>query len=252
MEWVFAGLLVVAGYVVGIVGFFMGLTTRRELRELQRRLAHGLPAAPIQSFVAGTPAPVPQPQGPVQDLPAKPEPAPELIAEPVAEPIPEPVAALPLPPPKPKRDLESVLTMQWGVWLGAIALLLAGVFLIRYAVDQGLLGPAARVVLAALLGVALIAGAEYLRRRSTQSEANPDVADPGPMGLAAGGAAILFGAAYGAGPFYDLVPPLAGFALLAAAAFVGLAVSLRFGQLAAAVGVAGAYITPLLVSTDNP
>jgi len=43
----------------------------------------------------------------------------------------------------PPRDLETLLTARWDVWLGSTALLLAGVFLIRCAVDQELLGPAA-------------------------------------------------------------------------------------------------------------
>src|SRR6185312_15255917 len=70
--------------------------------------------------------------------------------------------------------------------------------------------------------------------------------------LAAGGVAILFGAAYGAGVLYDLVPPLIGFALMAAASLIGMAVSLRHGQLVGAVGIAGAFVTPALVQTENP
>ena len=70
--------------------------------------------------------------------------------------------------------------------------------------------------------------------------------------LAAGGVAILFGAAYGAGVLYDLVPPLIGFALMAAASLIGLAVSLRHGQLVGAVGIAGAFVSPALVQTEDP
>ena len=71
-------------------------------------------------------------------------------------------------------------------------------------------------------------------------------------GLAAGGVAVLFGAAYGAGVLYGLVPPLVGFALMAAASLVGLAISLRHGQLVGAVGIAGAFVSPALVQTEQP
>jgi uncharacterized membrane protein len=47
------------------------------------------------------------------------------------------------------------------------------------------------------------------------------------------------------------VPPVVGFALMAAAAMAGLLAALRFGQLAAAVGVAGAYLTPALIHTPE-
>ncbi len=64
---------------------------------------------------------------------------------------------------------------------------------------------------------------------------------------------MLFGAAYGAGPFYELLPPtLAAFLAMAAASFVGLLAALRYGQVTAAVGIAGAFITPALVSVENP
>ncbi len=89
--------------------------------------------------------------------------------------------------------------MNWGVWLGSAALLFAGVFLVRYAVEQELLGPAARCGFAALLGVALLAGAEFLHRHEGPALPGPFRIDQAPSGLAAGGTAFLFGAAYGAG-----------------------------------------------------
>jgi len=139
--------------------------------------------------------------------------------------------------------------MRWGVWLGAVALVMAGVFLVRYAAEQGLLGPAPRCALAGLLGLALIVGAEWLRRWENVPSGIADQAAPA---LAAGGVAVLFGAAYGAGVLYALVPPLVGFALLAAASLAGLALSLRHGQVVAAVGIVGAFVTPALVQTDHP
>ncbi len=131
-----------------------------------------------------------------------------------------------------------------------MALLFAGIFLVRYAADQGLLGPAARCSLAALLGLALIGGGEWLRRRPATGETG--LRDQAPPALAAGGVAVLFGAAYGFGPYYDLVPLGVGFALLAGSALAGLALSLVQGPLVAAVGIAGAFATPALVQTDAP
>ena len=63
---------------------------------------------------------------------------------------------------------------------------------------------------------------------------------------------MLFGAAYGAGPYFDLLPPLPAFLAMAAASFVGLLAALRFGQVTAAVGIVGAFVTPALVSVENP
>jgi uncharacterized membrane protein len=236
------GIVVIGGWVLGVVGFFKALTARSEIAALRRQLAMQR-AGSVPEFI--------------------PEAAPEVVPEPVAAaieavviPAEEPGAEEPpAPQPVPARrrpDLETLLTQRWGMWLGAVALVFAGVFLVRYAVDEGWLGPAVRCALAALLGVVLLAAAEWLCRRPVVAASGAHIADQAPSALAAGGIATLFGAAYGIGPLYDLVPPLAGFVLMAAAGLAGLAASLRFGPLAAAVGVAVSFGTPALVVTAIP
>ncbi|HET7879599.1 MAG TPA: DUF2339 domain-containing protein [Acetobacteraceae bacterium] len=234
-------LALIAGWFLGVIGFFKVLSARSEIAALRRRLdalaAGGVMAASAK--LAPVAAPI------VPEVVPSPDPPP-VVAE-AADSTPEaeepPVASTPRP------DIEVLLTARWGVWLGAAALVLAGVFLVRYAVDQGLLGPATRCVLAALLGVALMAAAEWLRRREVL---RPGLTDHAAPALAAGGVAVLFGAAYGAGVLYELVSPMAAFVLLAAAALSGIALSLRHGQLVAAVGIVGAFVTPALVQTEAP
>jgi uncharacterized membrane protein len=239
-------LLVAAGWVLGLVGFFKALRALREVAMLREQLA-AASGPPTEIVVAPPPSPWAMPPAvPEAEVAAAPERVPPgpVVPEPG-----EPEQAA--PDSTPPRDLEALLTQRWGVWLGAAALLLSGVFLVRYAVDQGLLGPAVRCTLAALLGLALVVAAEWLSRRPARDEAGLG-RDQMPPALAAGGVAVLFGAAYGAGPLYDLVPPIIGFILLAATALAGMALSLRHGVLVAAIGIAGAYVTPALVAADAP
>jgi uncharacterized membrane protein len=257
MEFFFLlGLLVIAGWVLGIVGFFRAQAAHAELRDVRRALARSPPtqASAAEPIPADAPF-TPMPPTPWAATPAAAQPPPTQTAAPVStEPPParsvEPVVAQ--RGERPPHDLEALLTLRWGVWLGSAALLFAGVFLVRYAAEQGLLGPAARCCFAGLLGFALIAAAEWLTRHPAPAIAGPFRVDQAPAGLAAGGTAILFGAAYGAGPFYDLLPPALAFAAMAVASLIGLAASLRYGQLTAAVGIAGAFVTPALVATENP
>ncbi|OJY70260.1 MAG: hypothetical protein BGP12_21115 [Rhodospirillales bacterium 70-18] len=237
-------LALMAGWVLGIIGFFKARRALAEVAALRRAMAvpMAVPMAEVRAEVAA----------PVSPWAAA---APAELAPPAAAAMEDaPGATVEPPAPPPPRDLEALLTQRWGVWLGAAALLLSGVFLVRYAAEQGMLGPAVRCALAGLLGVALVASAEWLRRRPAgEAPALAALgADQAPPALAAGGVAVLFGAAYGAGPLYDLVPPLVGFALMAAAALAGMALSLRHGVLVAAVGVAGAYVTPALVTATAP
>ena len=51
-------------------------------------------------------------------------------------------------------SFEERLGTQWAVWVGGIALALGGIFLVRYSIEQGLLGPGVRVTLGALLAIA--------------------------------------------------------------------------------------------------
>jgi uncharacterized membrane protein len=129
--WIVLGLLIVGvgfvGWVIGIVGFFRAGRALAELRRLRPQPALR-PTAPDRPppAVAAAIEPPPSPKPPV----AEPKPAP---------PPPPPPETLPQPPrptPRPSLDLEPLLTLRWGVWLGAVALLLSGYFLIRYAVDQ--------------------------------------------------------------------------------------------------------------------
>jgi len=228
--------VLIGSWVLGVVGFFKALSARAEIALLRRT---------IEELVAG------RTTAPIEPQPAS---VPQVAPPPVLEqPMPEPTTTNSKPvataPSAARPEIEALLTARWGVWLGAAALVLAGVFLVRYAVDQGLLGPTPRCILAALLGAALIVAAEWLRRREIP---RPGITDQGAPGLAAGGVAVLFGAAYGAGVLYELVPPLAGFVLLAAASLIGLGISLRHGQLVAAVGIVGAFVTPALVQTEHP
>ena len=210
------------GWLLGVMAFFKA---RRALAEVTE----------LRALLAGTPAP-----------------APVILSGRAAEPpsIPEPERELQparVPPPKPRIDLEVLLTQRWGVWLGTAALLLAGVFLVRTVAERGMLGPGPRCAMAAVLGAALVAGADWMRRRPAAGT----MVDHAPSALAAGGVAAWFAAAYGAGPLYGFVSEMAGFVLMAAASLAGLALSLRFGKLVALAGLAGAFVTPLLVETHG-
>lgn len=220
------------GWIIGIVGFFKANRALAEVTTLRGQMSVTVaPAAPRAS------------------VPATPVALPDMPPTPFLEPVAMAAEIVDTPPPRPRRDLEELLTAKWGVWLGAAALLLAGVFLVRYASDEGLLGPGVRCAGMVLLALALVAGGEWLRRHPP---GGGDLADYAPQAMAAGGVGMLMGAAYMAGVQYEMVSPPFAFALMAAASLAGLMLSLRFGQLVAAIGIVGAFVTPLLIDTPDP
>ena len=76
--------------------------------------------------------------------------------------------APPTPPkPRPPFDWERFIGVRLPVWLGALALSLAGFFFVRYSIEAGLLTPAFRVFAALLAAFGFLVGAEVVRRRVT-------------------------------------------------------------------------------------
>jgi len=173
-----------------------------------------------------------------------------------AEPAPEETVVEPPPPPPPapaRPKLEELLTVRWSVWLGAATIGLAGVFMVRYSIEQGLVGPTVRVVLGLLLGLGLVAGAEVLRRREMPAGFAGGLPRASiTAALAAGGVVALYAALYAGYGLYDLYGSLAAFGSLVVVSSAALSLSLLHGPLLAVIGLLGALLVPGLVESDAP
>lgn len=151
-----------------------------------------------------------------------------------------------------RARLEESLTSRWMVWLGAATIALGGAFLVKYSVEQGWVGPATRTMLGFLLGVALVAGGEWLRRRPLQKALAAVRPDNVPPALAAAGLFICFASLYAAYALYGLLSPLVAFFALAGVAIVAVGLALLQGWLVALVGLVGGFVTPALVQSQEP
>ncbi|PTM98742.1 DUF2339 domain-containing protein [Mycoplana dimorpha] len=151
-----------------------------------------------------------------------------------------------------RESLESRIGARWAVWVGGLALALGGIFMVRYAIESGLLSPAVRLTLAALFGLLLVAAGELVRRRTQPAigEAFRNAMVPGV--LTAAGALTLFGVTYAAHGVYGYFGTPTAFLLLAVIALATVALSLLHGQALAGLGLLGSMITPLLVSVAEP
>jgi len=182
------------------------------------------------------------------------------IVQPAAEPLPavepEPEPAMYAEAPRQAlveaKSLEESLTSRWLVWVGALAIALSGTFLVRYAIERGLLGPAARVSLGFVLGLALIFFGEWLRRRPLERAIAAIRTNHVPPALTASGLFIAFASIYAAYALYNLLSPLVAFGGLALVAFLGVGLSLLQGRFVALMGLLGAFTAPALIVTPDP
>ncbi|MDR3556941.1 MAG: DUF2339 domain-containing protein [Syntrophobacteraceae bacterium] len=154
------------------------------------------------------------------------------------------------PPVRPEKEpegFEDRFGARTFVWLGAVALALAGVFLVKYSIETGLLSPAVRVILGFLFGLGLLYGGHRVSTRPEFPNGSRIA-----QGLLGAGIAVLYADFYAATSLYHLLPAFAGFMGMAAVTAVAVALSLRHGKPMALLGLLGGFLTPALVSSPQP
>jgi uncharacterized membrane protein len=157
-----------------------------------------------------------------------------------------PTAPEPQPPRKsPFADLnfESLVGGKLPIWVGGIALVFAGFFLVRYTIEAGLFGPGARSITATIFALAMIAISELggrLPKVGASFTADPRVG----QSLAGAGVATLYGTLYMAAEIYGLIGVGTAFVLVVLTTTIAFALSLRHGPPTALMGLAGGFAAP--------
>ncbi len=252
---VVGALLVLSFPIIAIVALVKAVGARESIRQLQRRvdaLEAGAARLPEAAAIMPTPAPaIPAAETtPSIELPPPPRPQPaEPAAEPAAtEPPPQPAAAAAAP----STSLEERFGTQWVVWIGGLALALGAIFLVRYSIEQGLLGPAVRVFLGGCFAALLIAAGEWTRRNEIKAGFATVPTRHIPSILTAAGTVAAYATVYAAYGLYGFLGPGPAFVLLGIVALATLAAALLHGPALAGLGLVGAFVTPLLVATAEP
>ncbi|MEN8743360.1 MAG: DUF2339 domain-containing protein [Lentimonas sp.] len=133
-----------------------------------------------------------------------------------------------------------------AVWVGGIALLMAGFYMVKYSIDSGWLTPAVRVGLTAVFGILLCASGLCIgiKAKLAGSERIGQA-------LSGAGVACLYFASYAAVHLYHLLGSGQGFACMVLATLLAVALSLKNGAPVALMGLVGGFLTPFLMQTDT-
>lgn len=152
----------------------------------------------------------------------------------------------PLPPrqPDPFERFGIWLRDNWVYAVAAVSLAAAGVFLVQYGMERGLLPPGLRVLAGIAFGLALIGAGEVIRRRYGDGPEGTSAYLPSVFSGA--GLVSVFAALLAGRLMYGLIGPEVTFAGLVLTALGAVVLGWLHGPLLAALGLVGATLAPFL------
>ncbi len=171
--------------------------------------------------------------GHLEVMPAPPPPPPP--------PIDLPPVVFSAPPPRP--SLESRLGSQIFNRIAIVALLIGTAYGLKLAIDNGLLGPVARVLFGLLAGAGLVLWSERFRRQGVLAFS---------YSLKAVGSGVLYLSLWAAFQLFHLLPAWAALAaMILVTAWNAFMAWSQNAELLAAYALIGGFLTPVLLSTGG-
>ena len=191
---------------------------------------------PLEPERVETPATTPAPP-PWKSSPVVPPPPP-----PVSTPV---TAATPSLPERQPVNWEQFMGAKLFAWIGGLALFLGIAFFIKYSFDHNLIPPAIRATIGFLVGLGLLAGGVLMKRKDTAVTAQT---------LSSTGILVLYGVTFACRSLYHFAffgqgTTFLVMTVITATAFV-LSVNMS-AMVVAVLGIAGGFLTPVLLSTGQ-
>lgn len=137
----------------------------------------------------------------------------------------------------------------WFIAIAALSLAMAGIFLVQYGIENGILSPRNRVFCALAFGVGLIGFGEWVRRRS--GDGAEDTTAFLPSAFAGAGVVTLFAGIVAARQLYGLIGPEMAFTGLVMVALLAVVLGWVYGPLLTVVGIIGAVVAPFIVGGSS-
>jgi uncharacterized membrane protein len=269
-------IVLIAGNIAGVANFFMFLGLRKRLdamdpREANRPLLRELcelrkklePQPEPESKLKRVATPPPLPAVKTEHVLLAPKLKLQAAAPPLAEPEPGPgrepgrfesAARVALGKiwnwivvgeeyRRPNVAVEYAVAANWLLRVGIAIFVIGMGFFLRYSIDQGWLGPVARVALSVLVGSGMVAGGVWQFGRKYHLFG---------QGLVGGGLATLYFSIFAATNFYHLTEPTTGYLLMGLVTVCAGIIAVRQDAILVAVlGIIGGYGTPLMLPVHN-
>lgn len=144
---------------------------------------------------------------------------------------------------QPSRSLENRIASQWFNRIGILAVLIGMAWFLKLAIDNHWIGPAARVLIGIVAGIALLAWSERFRKRDYAAFS---------YSLKAIATGILYLSLWAAYSLFHLIPtPVAFIAMVLVTGVNAFMAWTQNSELLGLYALVGGYITPLLLSNGE-
>jgi uncharacterized membrane protein len=141
-------------------------------------------------------------------------------------------------------SVEDSVVGTWFARIGVLAVLVGAAFGYRYAIDQGWIGPVARVLLGVVTGAGFLIGGHAARGRRWYPFAGA---------VSGGGIAILYLSTLAALVRYELIGPSFALVALSGVAILGAGLSIAYDSRALSLlSTVGAFANPFLIASGTP
>src|SRR5947209_6283207 len=157
-----------------------------------------------------------------------------------------PVPSVPAPPapPKPRSsNLEEKIGKYWLNRIGVFAILIGVAYFLKFAFENDWIGPAGRVAIGLIAGIALVIGSESFRKKNYLAFS---------YSLKAVGIGVLYLSLWGAFQVYHLIGSGVAFGAMIVVTGATLVMALaQDAEILAAYALIGGMATPMLLSTGQ-
>jgi uncharacterized membrane protein len=144
---------------------------------------------------------------------------------------------------QPSTDLESRIGSHWFNRVGIAAVLVGVSFFLEYAFENNWIGPAGRVIIGLIAGIAVVIWSEYFRRRGY---------DIFSYSLKAVGIGVLYLSLWASFQVYHLLPASIVFVFMVVVTAIMCAMAVvQDSEVLAVFAIAGGFATPVLLSTGE-
>ena len=167
--------------------------------------------------------------------------APKAAEEPmIAASAPQPVSAY-----KEERStsqFEVHLGQKWLLIVGILTMVFGVGYFLKYSFEQGWVGPAGRVAMAYVWGVAFLLAGDRFRKKIERFG----------LSLIGGGIAVLYFSAFAAFQIYHLFEQTPSFAIMVMITVLACVLAVRYDtKWLAVLGLVGGFLTPVLLTTGQ-